>query len=111
MFQSCFNRGFHITFENGIRVSAQWGIGSHAMDECHKPKDKLRSMDELHSGITREFNDGARALTCEVMIIKDDTDAIITHQYNDLEDNSSNSVMWNVTPDELVDILTWARNW
>jgi len=28
-FTSCLNKGFSMTFENGFRISVQWGIGNY----------------------------------------------------------------------------------
>lgn len=41
-FTSCLNKGFSMTFENGFRISVQWGIGNYCdvkdKDEWNAPQ-------------------------------------------------------------------------
>lgn len=44
-FKTTFNRGFHMTFDNGLTISVQWGTGNYC--ERKKPvymTDELRNV-------------------------------------------------------------------
>lgn len=57
-FVSTMRKGFHITFENGLEASVQWGAGNYC--DNHFPKD----MDFT-------FSKDAESNTAEVAVIKD----------------------------------------
>ena len=66
-FVSTFNKGFNMTFENGISISVQWGVGNY----CNRKNDG--SFDESMNG---EFWE---ATSAEIMIIdtNDGSDDVI----------------------------------
>lgn len=47
-FTSGYNRGFHMTFENGITVSVQWGKGNY----CERRNKRGHITDDLKEPIT-----------------------------------------------------------
>lgn len=56
MFLSTMRKGFHMTFENGLEVSVQWGAGNYC--ENHFPADRDFS-----------FSKDARSSDAEIAVI------------------------------------------
>lgn len=56
MFLSTMRKGFHMTFENGLAVSVQWGAGNYC--DNHFPEDKDFS-----------FSKDAKSSTAEIAVI------------------------------------------
>ena len=61
-FTSCLNKGFSMTFDNGFRISVQWGIGNYCAvkdkDEWNAPQ-KQDYWDSISAEIAVFDNDGS----------------------------------------------------
>lgn len=55
-FESTMRKGFHMTFENGLTISVQWGAGNYC--DNHFPKDKDFT-----------FSKDAKSKTAEVAVL------------------------------------------
>lgn len=94
-FQTCDNKGFHLTFDNGLTLSTQFGPGNYG-DNYDKP---------FHfsgTDIPRSYD----ADQVEVAIIGSDG-AWVTKQYRDDGDD----VLPRVEFDEWLKIVDWCKNW
>ena len=59
-FESCLNKGFKMTFENGFTISVQWGIGNYC---------SVRDKDEFNAPKKQDFWDSA---SCEIAVFDND---------------------------------------
>ena len=87
----CENKGFHITFGNGVTVSVQFGGGNYCanrMQITHQPYIK-----------------GQKSADAEVAIWDKDGEWI-TQEY---DPESTDVVMGYVDPDEIAKIIVWAQ--
>lgn len=96
-FVSTMRKGFHITFENGLKASVQWGAGNYC--DNHFPEDMDFS-----------YSKDAMSDTAEVAVIRDrrflDIDQFLP------EDCSSDGTVagW-LTPEQVVDFLMNVKNY
>ena len=85
------NKGFQITFDNGVTVSVQFGYG----DYCNNRLPNTRIL---------FYTEGQKCENAEVAIWNADT--WITKKYDpDLTDD----VIGHVPPDEIAKIIAWAQ--
>lgn len=96
-FVSTMRKGFHITFENGLEASVQWGAGNYC--DNHFPKD----MDFT-------FSKDAESNTAEVAVIKDGDFFDIDRFLPDGCD-SDTMVAGYLTPEQVVDFLMNVKNY
>lgn len=97
-FVSTMRKGFHITFENGLSASVQWGAGNYC--DNHFPAD----MDFSHSK-------DAESNTAEVAVFDKDGGFMDIELF--VSDDVSNDTMvagW-LTPEQVVDFLVNVKNW
>lgn len=88
-FGICDNKGFYITFGNGITVSVQFGAGNYCRNRTSFASD----------------NKGRECADAEVAIW-DKNGEWITQEY---DPNSTDVVMGYVDPDEIAKIIAWAQ--
>jgi hypothetical protein len=96
-FVSTMRKGFHITFENGLEASVQWGAGNYC--DNHFPED----MDFT-------FSKDAESNTAEVAVVRGskfvDISAFLPDDiYHDT------MVAGYLTPDQVVDFLAAVKNY
>jgi hypothetical protein len=94
-FRTCFNRGFHITFDNGVTLSTQIGAGTYS-DNHDEPFDfekprKSWDADEVEVAIWKGKNNW------------------ITKEYT--KNQEGDSVIGWVKFDEWLKIFDWCRNY
>ena len=95
-FVSTMRKGFHITFENGLEASVQWGAGNYC--DNHFPKD----MDFT-------FSKDAESNTAEVAVFKGSRMLNAT-QFVSGADNIDDVVGY-LTPEQVVDFLMNVKNY
>ena len=91
-----YGNGFHITFKNGVTVSVQFARGMYC---DNRDDDVLGYGNENHPSYGKE----CKSDNAEVMILSGEGVTLPEHKYTE-------DVMSCVTPEELVDILKWARS-
>lgn len=96
-FVSTMRKGFHITFENGLEASVQWGAGNYC--DNHFPKD----MDFT-------FSKDAESNTAEVAVLKGNNFANID-QFLPEGCSSDGMVAGYLTPEQVVDFLMNVKNY
>lgn len=89
-FLSCENKGFQITFDNGMTISVQWGVSNY----CSR-----RSLDTI------SFNPELS----EKRIHSEDAEIAIWDESGNWFDFSSDQVKPYCTPDEVVQIMNFVR--
>ena len=101
-FVSTMRKGFHISFENGLTVSVQWGAGNYC--DNHFPNDMDFS-----------YNKDAKSDTAEVAVIETSTgkflnanDFVPTELSDELMEGDV--VIGWLTPEQLVDFLMSVKN-
>lgn len=60
-FTSCLNKGFQMTFDNGFRISVQWGIGNYCEvreKDAYDAPQKQDFWDSTNAEIAVFDNDG-----------------------------------------------------
>jgi hypothetical protein len=93
-FVSTMRKGFHITFENGLQASVQWGAGNYC--DNHFSMDFMCSKD-------------AESNTAEVAVFKGDTMIDATPFVTG--DSGYDSVVGYLTPEQVVDFLMNVKNY
>lgn len=106
MIRSCYNKGVHLGFINGVVVSIQFGLGNHCLNIDGTSNNRLSSIAELMI----QKDNGAQAQNAEVAIWIGEEERSITHLYTGFADECDNAYIENVSMEQLVDILIWARN-
>lgn len=96
-FVSTMRKGFHITFENGLTASVQWGAGNYC--DNHSPRD----MDFT-------FSKDAESNTAEVAVMKGGRFLDIV-QFLPEDCSSDETVAGWLTPEQVVDFLVNVKNW
>jgi hypothetical protein len=96
-FVSTMRKGFHITFENGLEASVQWGAGNYC--DNHFPKD----MDFT-------FSKDAESNTAEVAVFRGNSFADID-QFLPEGCSSDGTVAGYLTPEQVVDFLMNVKNY
>ena len=97
-FLSTMRKGFHMTFENGLSVSVQWGAGNYC--DNHFPKDMDFS-----------FSKDAESSTAEVAIFDKAMNFMDTYQFVDDSASTDGEVIGYLTPSQVVDILVKVRDY
>ena len=98
-FASIENKGFHITFKNGVTVSVQFGIGNYC--QHHNSDIKI--------GVEKEFRKW-ESKNAEVAIWNKNGEWI-TKKCPYLDVAEYDDVAGYVSTDEIIDVLTWAKNY
>ena len=97
-FVSTMRKGFHITFENGLEASVQWGAGNYC--DNHFPKDKDYT-----------FSKDAESNDAEVAVFKNgnflDINAFLPDECYSYDD----MVAGYLTPEQVVDFLMNVKNY
>lgn len=91
-FETCSNRGFHITFDNGITLSTQIGAGNYC-DNYHSEFDFKNPRNSWKSD------------ECEIAIMDKDGN-FITKQLSNKDD-----VMGWVKFEKWLKVFDWCRNY
>ena len=97
-FVSTMRKGFHMTFENGLTVSVQWGAGNYC--DNHFPKDRDFT-----------FSKDAESDTAEAAVIDQHGKFIDPQRFFDYEINSDGDVAGWLDPSQVVDLLANVRDW
>ena len=93
-FQSSWNQGFHMTFENGLSASVQWGFGTYT-DNHYK------------SG----FEDTTTSTTAEVAVANEDGELIDLVPFLPEDCRANDVVCGHLSPDEVVEFLIRVKNY
>lgn len=97
-FVSTMRKGFHMTFENGLTVSVQWGAGNYC--DNHFPSD-----------LDFTFSKDAESNTAEVAIFGADGEFIDPQMFFKHEINSDGAVAGWLTSGEVAELLVNVRDW
>lgn len=95
-FVSTMRKGFHITFENGLSASVQWGAGNYC--DNHFPKDWDFSCSK-----------DAESDTAEVAVFYND-EFIDANQFVTDEHIGGDTVVGYLTPEQVVNFLMNVKN-
>lgn len=96
-FVSTMRKGFHITFENGLSASVQWGAGNYC--DNHFP-------DDMDFSCSKD----ARSDTAEVAVFKGGH-FIDVVQFLPEDCSSDGTVAGWLTPEQVVDFLMNVKNY
>jgi len=93
-FATTCNKGFSITFDNGVTVSVQFGPGNYCSNHNlnYNPFIELRNCQSPNAEIA----------------IWDKTGEFITKEF---ENNLNDDVIGYLKPDRVLDALNWAKNY
>lgn len=97
-FVSTMRRGFHITFENGITASVQWGAGCYCDNRFPKDMDFTFSKD-------------AESNTAEVAALRGNQFLNINDFLPDECSSPEDMVAGYLTPEQVVDFLMNVKNY
>lgn len=97
-FVSTMRKGFHMTFDNGLVASVQWGAGNYC--DNHFPDDSDFSC-------TKD----AKSDTAEVAVIDSSTGKFVdANQFVPEDIQSCDTVIGWLTPSQVVDFLGRVKN-
>ena len=97
MFKITSEKGFHLTFENRVTISVQWGFGNYCENRWKENVDTKK-----------EFLTSKNA---EVAIWDEDDMWLTKECFLDLYgEQLDNDVKGYVTADEVADIIQWCKN-
>lgn len=94
-FRTCNNKGFHITFPNGVTLSTQFGWGNYCENYDSKMPDYTKPIPDTLSD------------DCEIMIWYGDSDNTITSEWSKNDD----TVQGRLSIDQWLSAFDFARNW
>ena len=97
-FVSTMRKGFHITFENGLAASVQWGAGNYCDNHFPKNRDYSVSLD-------------AESNTAEVAVFGTNGDFMDIDQFLPEDCSSDGTVAGYLTPEQVVDFLMNVKNY
>ena len=97
-FVSTMRKGFHMTFENGLTVSVQWGAGNYC--DNHFPKNRDFT-----------FSKDAESDTAEAAVFDSHGKIIDPRQFFGYEINSDGEVAGWLDPSQVVELLANVRDW
>ena len=97
-FVSTMRKGFHITFENGLKASVQWGAGNYC--DNHFPEDMDFSCSK-----------DAMSDTAEVAVFGTDGDFMDIIPFLPEDCSSDGTVAGYLTPEQVVDFLMNVKNY
>lgn len=89
-FVSTMRKGFHMTFENGLTASVQWGCGNYC---------------DNHFDGNPFFNTDAESNTAEVAVFNEKMEFINANDFVPDECQSPDDVCGYMTPEQVVDFL------
>ena len=97
-FVSTMRKGFHITFENGLEASVQWGAGNYCDNHFPENRDFSFSLD-------------AESNTAEVAVFRGNSfmnvNDFLPEECNSFDD----MVAGYLTPEQVVDFLMNVKNY
>ena len=96
-FVSTMRKGFHITFENGLMASVQWGAGNYCDNHFPEDMDFSCSQDAISD-------------TAEVAVIRD-RHFLDIDQFLPEDCSSDGTVAGYLTPEQVVDFLMNVKNY
>ena len=94
-FISTRRKGFHMTFENGLSISVQWGAGNYC--DNHYPKNMDFS-----------FSKDAESDTAEIAIITPDGEFLNPEDFG--IEYGDGMVAGYLSPEEVVDLMYQVKN-
>ena len=97
-FVSTMNKGFHMTFDNGLTVSVQWGAGNYC--DNHFPADKDFS-----------FSKPAESNTAEVAVWDKSEKWIDPQGFVDYEISGDGMVAGYLTADQIAELMHNVAQW
>lgn len=97
-FVSTMRKGFHITFENGLEASVQWGAGNYCDNHFSKNRDYSFSLD-------------AESNTAEVAVFGTNGDFMDIDQFLPEDCSCDGTVAGYLTPEQVVDFLMNVKNY
>jgi hypothetical protein len=93
MFKISSNKGFHVTFKNGVTISTQFGAGNYCSNYDSEMDSKLKKCPNSEIAI---WNKSGEYITKEIMkMLSKDEDDVVGH----------------ITPDEWLDIIVACKNY
>ena len=98
-FVSTMRKGFHITFENGLAASVQWGAGNYC--DNHFPKGNN----------AHPFDMDAESNTAEVAVFGTNGDFMDIIPFLPEDCSSDGTVAGWLTPEQVVDFLMNVKNY
>ena len=96
-FVSTMRKGFHMTFENGLTVSVQWGAGNYC--DNHFPED-----------LDFSCKKDAASDTAEVAVLKGN-EFLDPQDFMSYEIGGDGMVVGYLSPSGVVDLLVAVRDW
>ena len=95
MFTTTYNKGFHITFKNGVTVSVQWGYWNYCENYNKAEVENANMLDSIDSKDAE-------------IAVWDKNSTWILKKYAPYNDDD---VMGYVTPEQVLDIMNWASKY
>ena len=102
MFKITYGKGFHITFNNGITLSTQFGYGNYCDNRMNSSTDPFPD-----NGKTSPVIECKNA---EIAIWDRDDNWITQDMFKDLNIDGCDDVLGWVTTDQWFKILEWCKN-
>ena len=93
MFVSTMRKGFHMTFENGLTASVQWGAGNYC--DNHFPDD-----------FDFSYSKDAKSNTAEIAVWGEDKEFIDPQNFFSYEIGSDGDVAGYLTANQVVEFLS-----
>lgn len=90
MFESCSNRGFRMTFKNGLMLSVQWGVGNY----CSRANELPFGQEMAHEIWASD--------TAEIAVIGREWEFVTKQFFHDAGD----TVIGHMTADEVADLIS-----
>lgn len=97
-FRSTMRKGFHMTFENGLTASVQWGSGNYC--DNHFP-------DDMDFSCSKD----AESDTAEVAVFGTDGEFMDIVQFLPEDCSSDGTVAGWLTPEQVVYFLVKVKEW
>ena len=95
-FKSTDRKGFHITFENGLTVSVQWGGGNYCENRYNADFSLTKDMESKNA---------------EVAVWSDECFLNANNFTSDEDADSCDCVVGWLTPEQVVDLLARVKNY
>jgi len=94
-FVSTMRRGFHMTFENGLTVSVQWGAGNYC---------------DNHNDVDFSCSKDARSDTAEVAVMQGRKFLNANHFLNPEDADWCDEVVGYLSPEQVAELLVSVKN-